>query len=72
MAVPTNQEMLDNLNTAINARLSGGAVQSYSHNGRNIQSFSLGDLMNLRKQLQAAVASERGDCTSYASFVRPK
>ena len=72
MATPTNQEMLDNLNSAINAKLTGGAIQSYSISGRNIQSFSLGDLINLRRELQAAVASENGGARNYYSFARPK
>jgi len=37
MSSPSKQEMLENVENAINARITGGAVQSYSIGGRNLQ-----------------------------------
>ena len=68
--------MLTAVNDAINARLSGGAVASYSIGGRNLQYISLQyislkELMDLCAQLQQEIADELGT-RNYASFVRPK
>jgi len=63
--------MLTAVNDAINARLSGGAVASYSIGGRNLQYISLKELMDLCAQLQQEIADELGT-RNYASFVRPK
>lgn len=71
MTVPTNQEMLDAVNTAIQAILSGGAVQSYSINGRNLQKYSLTELYNLRKDLEKAIAAANGRGRNYMKFVNP-
>lgn len=68
--MPTNQELLDAVNAAILAKLTGNAVQSYSIGGRNIQYYSLKDLHALRQQLQAEIGAEQGT-TNYASFERP-
>ena len=68
---PTNQEMLDNLNTAINARMTGGAIQSYSIGGRNLQYISLSELLKLRDQLRREIAGGRNK-TTYARFENPK
>ena len=68
---PTKQEMLDNLDTAINARMTGGAVQSYSIGGRNLQYISLSELLKLRDQLRREIASGR-DNTTYAKFEDPR
>jgi len=70
MAVPTKQEMLDNVETAINARITGGAVQSYSIGGRNLQYIPLQDLYKLRDQLRREIAGS-GGATTYVSFGRP-
>ena len=70
MAAPTKQEMLENVETAINARISGGAVQSYSIGGRNLQYIPLQDLYKLRDQLRREIASS-GGTTTYVSFGRP-
>lgn len=69
---PTKQEMLDNVEIAINNLMTGGAVQSYSINGRNLQRFSLADLQALRKQLKSEIAaSSTTRTTSYGTFARP-
>lgn len=69
MAVPTTQEMLDNVRTAINARIVNGAVQSYSMpGGRNIQSFSLDELTRLETRLMSRLAGENGGTRNYAAF----
>ena len=70
MAVPTKQEMLDNVETAINARITGGAVQSYSIGGRNLQYIPLQDLYKLRDQPRREIAGS-GGATTYVSFGRP-
>ncbi len=70
MAAPTKQEMLENVETAINARISGGAVQSYSIGGRNLQYIPLQDLYKLRDQLRREIACS-GGTTTYVSFGRP-
>ena len=66
----TKQEMLDNVEAAINARIIGGAVQSYSIGGRNLQYIPLQDLYKLRDQLRREIAGA-GGATTYASFGRP-
>jgi hypothetical protein len=63
--------MLDQVNTAISARLSGGAVASYSINGRNIQYMPMPELMALKKDLQKQLAAESGGSRNFAKFVRP-
>ncbi len=66
----TKQEMLENVENAINARMTGGAVQSYSIGGRNLQYITLSELMKLRDQLKQEVASGASR-TSYARFDNP-
>jgi len=70
MAAPTKQEILDNVELAINARLTGGAVQSYSIGGRNIQYISLSELLKLRDKLRQEIAGAKGT-TTYAKFDNP-
>ena len=66
------QTMLDNVEAAINTRLTGGAVQAYTIGGRNIQYCSLKELYDirdlLRKELNSATS---GSTTNYASFNKP-
>ncbi len=71
MSAPTKQEMLENLETAINARMLGGAVQSYSINGRNIQYMNLTELRQLRKDLMAEISAQSGNSRNYATFTKP-
>lgn len=66
----TKQEMLENVENAINARMTGGAVQFYSIGGRNLQYITLSELMKLRDQLKQEVASGTSR-TSYARFDNP-
>jgi len=66
----TKQEMLTNVENAINARMTGGAVQAYSIGGRNLQYIPLPDLLKLRDQLRREIAGS-GGTTSYASFGDP-
>lgn len=69
MAVPTTQEMLDNVRTAINTRIVNGAVQSYTlPGGRNIQSFSLDELLKLEKTLISRIGAEGGSTRTYGAF----
>ncbi len=66
----TKQEMLDNVEAAINARISGGAVQSYTIGGRNLMYIPLTDLMKLRDQLRRETSVSGGN-TTYAGFGSP-
>lgn len=68
---PTKQEMLEVLETAINTKMAGGMVQSYSIGGRNIQYERLSELLKMRKQLQNEISAGRNR-TSYAKFENPK
>jgi hypothetical protein len=70
MPVPTTQEMLDNVRIAINARIVGGAVQSYTlPGGRSITSFSLTELQKLETSLEARLARESSTGSrTYAAF----
>lgn len=53
------EQMLDAVNTAIKARLSGGAVDSYSIRGRNLSRTPLPELFSLRDRLKSEVSRER-------------
>ena len=71
MSAPTKQVMLDNVETAINTIMTGGAVQSYSIAGRNLQKYSLTELTKLRDQLRREIAAESSTgATNYAGFDR--
>ncbi len=70
MSQPTKQEMLKNVDAAINARMEGGAVQSYSIGGRNLQYISLAELIKLRSQLRQEIAAGSSRST-YARFDNP-
>lgn len=70
MSAPTKQEMLENVETAINARMTGGAVQSYSIGGRNLQYITLAELIKLRDTLRQEIAASSSR-TSYAKFENP-
>lgn len=71
MAEPTVEDMLANVRTAINNLLTGGAVQSYSINGRSLQRYSLEDLLALEQQLAARKAAADGTARTYSQFSRP-
>ncbi len=63
----TTDQMLAAVEAAINARLTGGAVQSYSIEGRNLQYTNLTELYKIRTKLKAEVASETGT-RNYVKF----
>lgn len=63
--------MLDNVNTAINNILTGGAVQAYSISGRNIQKCTLKELRELKADLETQIAAGSADMTVGAKFQRP-
>jgi hypothetical protein len=67
----TNQTLLDKVNTAIQARLNGGAVQSYSISGRNIQYATLDELFRIKDKLERAVNNNADGGLSFASFDEP-
>lgn len=58
--VPTTQAMLDNVRIALNAKLTGGAVQSYTISGRSVQNYSLKELMELEASLIKRLQAEAG------------
>lgn len=66
----TKQEMLDAVETAIQALMSGGAVQEYTINGRSIKKFSLQELINWRATLKAEIAASTNTRT-YVQFEDP-
>lgn len=57
MAALYTQAMLDLVDAAITARLSGGAVQSYSVGGRNLKYISIEELTKLRDKIAHALSS---------------
>ncbi len=70
MSAPTKQEMLDNVENAINARMTGGAVSSYTIGGRNLQYITLTELIKLRDQLRREIAGSN-DTTTFVRFDNP-
>jgi len=60
--------MLTAVNTAIAQILAGGAVQSYSIAGRNVQKMTLTELYDIRDRLQQEVNRAIGPARNYASF----
>lgn len=70
MATPTKQEMLENVENAINTFINNGAVQSYSIGGRSVHRSELPGLIKWRDQLRREIAGS-GGATTYASFGRP-
>jgi hypothetical protein len=70
-ATPTTTELIELIDKAIATRLRGGAVQSYSIGGRNLQYMTLSELRNLRADLGKQIAAEKGGGRNYAKFVSP-
>jgi hypothetical protein len=68
---PTASALIDLIDKAIATRLRGGAVQSYSIGGRNLQYMTLSELRNLRADLGKQIAAEKGGGRNYAKFVNP-
>lgn len=63
--------MLAAVETAITARLSGGAVDSYSIGGRNLRYMSLLELFKIRDQLKSEVGAALGGSTNRIAFGEP-
>lgn len=53
----TSSELLTKVNQAISARMNGGAVQSYSIGGRNLEYMTLRDLTEFRDKLKKEVSA---------------
>ncbi len=70
-AEPTAAQMLTAVNQAIYAHLTGGAVQSYSIAGRNIQKISLNELYQIRDRLKSEVTGASGGGRNYVTFGNP-
>ncbi len=66
-----NASLLAAVNQAIAARLNGGAVQSYTIAGRNLQYYSLNDLWELRRKLERLISAKAGEGRNFAKFVNP-
>jgi len=64
----TDTELLAKVNEAIAARMIGGAVQSYSIQGRNLQYCTLEELWKMRRNLENAIAAQGGSGRTYAKF----
>lgn len=67
----TSTTLLAQVEAAISARMSGGAVQSYSIGGRNLQYISLSELRQLRDDLRREVSAGAGGARNYARFDNP-
>lgn len=65
-----NASLLTAVNQAIAANLAGGAVQSYTIGGRNLQKSTLKELMDLRHELENAIAAAAGGGRTLAKFVK--
>jgi len=66
----TTQERLNAVRAAINAIITGGAVQSYQVDGVNINKFSLTELMELEDRLKRQLAAGQTRKT-YVQFEDP-
>ena len=67
----TPQALLSIVNQAIYAKLSNGAVQSYSISGRNIQYMSLAELEKMRERYIAEIQASKSSGRTYARFRNP-
>ena len=65
------QDIIDAIDTAILAKLAGGAVRSYGIGDRNLTHMSLKELRETRKEYEALVSAEQGGVKNYASFKDP-
>jgi hypothetical protein len=65
----TDAEMLVKVNEAITAVLNGGAVQSYSIAGRNLQRCTLKELWDLRTKLEQAISNAAGSGRNFVEFI---
>ena len=71
MPLPTDEELIEILKTAIKTRSEGGAVRSYTISGRNIQYEGLDVLENLLDKYVKKVAAKKSN-TTYARFDNPQ
>lgn len=68
-STPTAAELIVLVDRAIKQRLAGGAVQSYSIGGRNIQYMTLKELREMRSELQQQIASADGGGRNFAKYM---
>ena len=68
----TTQERLDAVNDAIHNIMLGGAIQSYSINGKTINKVTLDQLEKYRDKLMGELSQEGSSKTHYAAFQRPQ
>jgi len=68
----TNAELLVKIKDAIEAILDGGAVQSYTINGRNLQRYSLTELMELQAKIERDIALEGAPRSTVVRFNQPE
>mgnify|MGYP000277105359 CR=1 FL=1 len=66
----TAQAMLDAVQAAILAKMTGGAVQEYDVGGQSIKYMSLKDLESYETKLLRRVAATK-DRTSFSTFQKP-
>ena len=69
----TNQQILDAVNDAILARVTGSAVKSYSIAGRSLTSYNISELKELKKFLEDEISRANSRTTprrAYAGFSR--
>ena len=64
--------MLAAVETAITNRLSGGAVESYGIDGRNLKYCALDELYRLRIKLKAESTASLGPHVNYIDFQGPQ
>jgi len=65
------QDIIDAIDTAILAKLNGGAVRSYGIGDRNLTHMSLKEIRETRKEYEALVSAEQGGVINYGSFKDP-
>lgn len=61
--------LLTAVKQAIATFLAGGAVQSYSIAGRNLQRCTLSELRELQRELEKRISAKAGEGRNYAKFV---
>ncbi len=72
MASPTLAQQLEAVETAIHNVMTGGAVQSYSINGRNINRMNLSELTTWRDKLIREISAQTtGGSVNYVTFCDP-
>lgn len=73
MPVPTTQEMLDAIDGVRYALMTGGAVKTYSIDGRMIDRFSPKELSDLQHEYRMRLARETdGANRTFAGFADPR